>query len=51
MGTIVSAGFIQIYEDEKECDQKCKVWGKSVSLKIDSRPEDEWIINRLLTRY
>jgi len=51
IGNITSAGFIQIYEDEQSCDTKCKVWGNSSSLNISSHPDDEYTINRLLTRY
>lgn len=40
---IVSAGFCQ-----RDADDKFVVWGKSISLKLNSRPEDADILNKFL---
>jgi len=49
---IISAGFcrIDIYEDEKNTNVETSVYGESISLRAQSRPEDKWIINKMITR-
>jgi len=50
-GKIISAGFFgasaaPTEEDDKDID--VGVWGKSITLKIESRPEDAALIKRVL---
>jgi len=46
MGNITSAGYVKIYE--KDGFRSCKVYGKSVSLKLAPAQHDEEILNDLL---
>ena len=50
VGNITSAGFIMFYADEKG-NQKCSVYGRSVSLNLESHKLDENIINHCLSEY
>ena len=50
-GETISAGFFGAFAEPTEEDDKkisVGVWGKSVTLKMDSRPEDEALIKRVL---
>ena len=47
----ISAGFFGVdpsYDEERPNDVDVYVWGKSVTLKIDSRPEDAELIRKVL---
>ena len=49
-GKVVSAGFCQIFADGVNL-VSVAVFGKSDSLKMDSRPEDKEIIEKWLNRW
>lgn len=50
MGEITSAGFCDIYSEENEVKVNC--YGKSESLKIKSKPEDDiYLISNWLYTY
>ncbi len=50
-GKVISAGFFMIGAESSDDDEKdidVSVWGKSVTLKIESRKEDERLIKQIL---
>lgn len=49
VGEIVSAGFCEVFTEGK--DVEVSVYGKSTSLRLESKPEDAEKIRRLLTGY
>jgi len=50
-GKVVSAGFCQMYATDGENTVSVCVFGKSESLKLESRPEDKEIIEEWLNRW
>ena len=44
---VTSAGFFSMTYNDKTCEFECHPFGESVSLKIKSKPEDAWKLNRL----
>ena len=44
---VISAGFCSVHKDINDVTN-WKCWGESISLKLDSRPEDEEVLTKLL---
>lgn len=49
---IISAGFcrMDIYKDEGDINVETSTYGEAISIRSQSRPEDKWIINKMITR-
>ena len=47
-GKVVSAGFCHLVREEEDVEAHIKCYGRSVSLNLESRPEDSDIINKKL---
>lgn len=51
IGEPKSAGFLHFQSDEADTEVKAVCYGRSVSLDLDSAPEDSEIINHALNGY